>query len=1189
MLGRQVPRLESGMFWGVRSLSRIYDILAAILGEAAGEVLPQKRSTGTHNSEKAALDHSSSVTLPSHVRCISRRRGQLLALHNSPLCVRPPALKPLSEWFGDYDFANPRTQPNHALPNPNLPPNHRLNQQSSPENSSQALAQSAASLPVLGRSQPPARNPFANFGKFGTEELPHNSLSSSLHLGGTNGPLNNSIKGGRRLMDRDCAPHTARTDNLNSDGSRRRQNNNSIGAGKERTPTANQITPEDQGSSDGKANNANNRRTLDRYVPDRDRDDSRLRNRERERERDAERDKTRRSSLNPRDATTGDDQMNWRRPPPGTTGGISVTNNTNKRSSSYQQTTNPPRANKDTPDSRDHSVREKERDKIINNKHPQSSNPANRSNNPQRAREKEKESGSSHTSHLPSSGSLAPASRETPPISPNAPATSHASRRVKDGAWDSGEGKWEISKPPNGRGANGYGTSETDAIQAWKAEMKALEAQKKLAAAASLDSQGDSSNHVQSPHQAEEREANNLPTTIDTHSLIHLQVSSKPDRNSQSNPSRQFDFTVIGASPTTDEHSGINSHPPFENDLAVLPRASRFAKFFDHHKDGGQQVGPASKNDSYSDKDSPTKAAGSPSVDPENMARVLSMLQMSSKTVEPPSDGIPASQSHTSSLPLLNKLLPSNGQPHHHNRDPMGFAHLHGGSSTSPPAAHAPGVRSVNEAELGDRTQAADDHNLNHLSLHNHPSSTPFSTFAGDSPRRSSPSHQIRSLEDLASHTATDHFGHFSAAQSSTSNTFAPSQNGPGNNPNGSQSIGSASNQPFSLFSTNHLPQIKSPVDASFGGLRNQAAHDPQMFQLRHMLHSVNSNSLSNIPAQQLVHDRSTDNQKLAFLSRQLHQQRMLPNLSLNQTSGANYLNPSTSLNPASPSSVSLQMSNNRQGMSQFEQSQQQQQQQQQNGLEYQRVPIAGPTSTVNGPSHGLQHLNPAPAPNAMLQLPSANAPYSALNNLLLHHQQPPAHHPGILPPAVNFAGSPTAVQNAVGNGRPGPAGFGHQAPQLIPGLPHHPMNQQQQLQQQLQQQQLQQFQRQQALPTGSFPNHPNPSFPFMGGPANRGFGGAAYGNASAGFGVVPMINNPPGTNILPQQAQTHPSINTNPNGLAGNIQQHFQHPLANLPPPQQQQQQQPTSVNGQTSSVHHSQLDLMSLLNAGNQRRIGM
>lgn len=27
-------------------------------------------------------------------------RGQLLALHNSPLCVRPPALKPLSEWFG---------------------------------------------------------------------------------------------------------------------------------------------------------------------------------------------------------------------------------------------------------------------------------------------------------------------------------------------------------------------------------------------------------------------------------------------------------------------------------------------------------------------------------------------------------------------------------------------------------------------------------------------------------------------------------------------------------------------------------------------------------------------------------------------------------------------------------------------------------------------------------------------------------------------------------------------------------------------------------------------------------------------------------------------------------------------------------------------------------------------------------
>jgi hypothetical protein len=155
-------------------------------------------------------------------------------------------------------------------------------------------------------------------------------------------------------------------------------------------------------------------------------------------------------------------------------------------------------------------------------------------------------------------------------------------------------------------------------------------------------------------------------------------------------------------------------------------------------------------------------------------------------------------------------------------------------------------------------------------------------------------------------------------------------------------------------------------------------------------------------------------------------------------------------------------------------------------------------------------------------------------------------------------------------------------------------MNHQQQLQLQ-QQQQLQQLQRQQALAAGTFPTHPanpNLSFPFIGGPANRAFTGAGYGNVNS-FGVIPIINNQTGTTIISQQAQPHLSLNSNPNGLAGNIQQHFQHPLANLQPPppaqQQQQQQQQSGNNGQPSSIHHSQLDLMSLLNAGNQRRIGM
>jgi hypothetical protein len=144
------------------------------------------------------------------------------------------------------------------------------------------------------------------------------------------------------------------------------------------------------------------------------------------------------------------------------------------------------------------------------------------------------------------------------------------------------------------------------------------------------------------------------------------------------------------------------------------------------------------------------------------------------------------------------------------------------------------------------------------------------------------PAHPLRSSEDSSHHAGTDHFSHLSAVQSSATNAFVPSQNGTASHLNASQSIGSATNQPFSLFTTNHPPHVKSPIDATFAGLRNQAAYDPQVFQLRHMLHSVNWNNLSNIPAQQLAHDRSTENQKLAFLSRQLHQQRMLLNSTIN-------------------------------------------------------------------------------------------------------------------------------------------------------------------------------------------------------------------------------------------------------------------------------------------------------------------
>lgn len=995
-------------------------------------------------------------------------------------------------------------------------------------------------------------------------------------------------------MDRDCAPHIGRGDNQTPESGKRRPPEASVGPAKDRVN--NFKTVDDHQSSDSKPIN---RRTLDRYLPDRDRDEDRLRNRDRERERDSERDKNRRPNANPRDGTSGDDHLNWRR----SAGPVSSQPN-NKRSVSDHHPINPSRGDKDH-DSRDHSAREKDREKGTNH-HAQASHPPNRNLNQQRVREREKEIGGSNpsSSQLGSSTSVVSSSREAPPISPSVPLTSHLTKRVKDGAWDSGQGKWEISKPVPGFQSDGsFGTSETDAIQTWKAEMKALEAKKKLAAAAASSQSASEAleSHPPDVIQSSLKTDDGLESQTLASKESVLELDSKSDRDSPSNSSlpipsaadshqKPFSFLAPEIPPSVNPGGSNDSYDG--NDLAVLPRASRFAKFFDHHKDEGQQAESLLKVENLSQKHGPSKGPRSPSADPENMARVLSMLQMSSKqTLEPTPETAPTPQSNSSSL--LHKFLPSSGQSSHHNQDLAGFLQQQPPLLSSPTASLPQGVHPSLRIDLNDRTRPAHEVSLVQPTSATHPpSSSPFGAFSGNSQRRPSlqspPAHQMRGLEELSNHPPPEHFNTSSVGPlSATAHSF--SQTGYGNsggNLSASHSIAAPINQSFNLFSTNYPVHVKSPVDNGSNSLRNQNGLEPQMFQLQHLLHSSHTNNLGSVPSQHPAQDRNGDNQKLAFLTRQLHQQRLSPSHVINQVNGANNLNTLMSLNNGSSTPASLQQPNNRQSANQFDQLPQ-------NVVEYQRVPIVTPPSLVNGTNHTLQHLNSSGGPNGVMHLPPTNTSHSSLNNLLLnshHHQQVAPHHPGIIPQAVNFT-SPPGHTN-LGNVRPGPLNFAHQTPQMHPGLQHHPMNHQQlQLQQQ-----LQQLQRQQGLSAGNFSNpsaNPNLTFPFLG-PNNRAFG-PGFGNLN-NFGVVPLVQNAAGVNNIPQQIhqqvqpQPHPPPSlTNSSGLpglpaGGGVSHPYQLGGGNLT-----QQPPITNNNPQVNSSIQSPLDLMTLLNAGNQRRIGM
>ncbi|CAH7670092.1 hypothetical protein PPACK8108_LOCUS4779 [Phakopsora pachyrhizi] len=91
----------------------------------------------------------------------------------------------------------------------------------------------------------------------------------------------------------------------------------------------------------------------------------------------------------------------------------------------------------------------------------------------------------------------------------------------------------------------------------------------------------------------------------------------------------------------------------------------------------------------------------------------------------------------------------------------------------------------------------------------------------------------------------------------------------------GPQSSGAPHNNqhPSMLISKNSSQQSKGFIEEGVGARANNI-FEPQIFQLQSML-----NSLSSIQPQQTAsHDRLQDSQKLAFLARQLQQQRSSPN-----------------------------------------------------------------------------------------------------------------------------------------------------------------------------------------------------------------------------------------------------------------------------------------------------------------------
>lgn len=856
---------------------------AALLSAArAYASLKMEQQSSSSSSYTLSPSSPSPITSPKQKTPIHYTRSRLLALANSPLCVRPEALKPLKDWFGEFD--PPPSKPNQSTTSHNqslpstFPRPHSLQ---SPENGNHSSIPSPLNvsfLPMMGRGQPPARNPFANFGKFGSEDnATAGSLGLNLHQ--PTNPSNNGPKLNRRGLDRDSAPHLGRPDNLNNDNPRRRLVDTYPGNPTNSKDRVNNRLHTEDGSTSESRSSA--RRTIDRYATDPKRDGER------------DKDRTNRTSpVNNRDEADEQQQPHWRRPLPNG----SHPNHKKLQSDHHHGTSTKDRDHRENLrdlDENNHSY-DKERNKHLG---PSPTPGRSVSYNGGRPRDKEK-----HDDYNPDDW---PASAHEERAMNNDFMSSMPmqGKRLKDGLWDSGEGKWEMSRQTNSRNPSAGGalgaTSETDAIQAWKAEMKAMDAKKKQAAAAAAN-----------PPQA----ISDLSPDL-----------KKDDESHQRQPSRQFSGalnlklaesdhekvmgdsqTPLIASPTKTPHfasllqnNNANSGPATsataDDDVVSQPRASRFAKFFDnnstHQRDENEhgsvfgnpppsapshfdltlsqhdplhlpQSDHSASQSALPNEDQGSFLHRSASADPENMARVLSMLQMSSQQpLEPATHpSVPDGQSypHQPRKNVATLASATSTQPRQHMIDLNSYTSQHPPSSkfTSPPPITSPtGFSGLQNVYNKQQVPEAEFHRRPISVGHNHPIGiNANNNYISQRPSQlPSPVNQMRSLEEILSH---DH-----QLQHHQLQPFGP--------------------PPPASF-TSHLPG-----QASMNALVQQMNLNKNKIGnsgMEPQLQIYPFQPTMNLPQPTTPNsDRNNlENQKLAFLARQLQQQRLSPNHSIN-------------------------------------------------------------------------------------------------------------------------------------------------------------------------------------------------------------------------------------------------------------------------------------------------------------------
>ncbi|KAI8445163.1 hypothetical protein BY996DRAFT_8479933 [Phakopsora pachyrhizi] len=166
-------------------------------------------------------------------------------------------------------------------------------------------------------------------------------------------------------------------------------------------------------------------------------------------------------------------------------------------------------------------------------------------------------------------------------------------------------------------------------------------------------------------------------------------------------PKKQFSFLGALTKPKASISAGGALTNTTLDKVFKSTRASRFAKFFDNNQKDDAQAGLNYKIETATLSEAELGDRASASADPKNMARVLSMLQMSSQqTVEPNLETMPS----RNVILTATQFLSSNPTSHSHNNqlDLFNFLQQQRHNSSPKSGAFSQNLSLFNEAELND-------------------------------------------------------------------------------------------------------------------------------------------------------------------------------------------------------------------------------------------------------------------------------------------------------------------------------------------------------------------------------------------------------------------------------------------------------------------------------------------------------